>query len=887
MSYGLLPGRKLTLISAPAGFGKTTLAVEWALDTGMPVAWLALDEGDNDPIRFWHYMIAALQSLMPEAGQSMLEALQSPQPPPLASLVVLLINDLSVQGQPFLLVLDDYHLIEVAEVHDSFNYLLDHLPPNAHLALLTRSDPPLHLARRRGRGEICEVRASDLRFTLEEIEQFLTRTMNLSLDRQDIDALEARTEGWVAGLQMAAISLQGRSDSHELVSAFTGDDRYIADYLVEEVLQRQPSYVRAFLLKTSILERICAPLCEALLEPPELENHIPAALLNDLDRSNLFIVPLDNRREWFRYHHLFAQLLRQKLDQEVGPERMRQLYHLASQWHMRNNDPFQAVEYAFASQDYPLAARLILETAPVMFRRAELNTLVRWSEMLPVEVLSNSTRLCMGLGWAANATGHPQQHERLLRLVEEKMGMTVQEFLDLDTNEIGQIPNDRRFVLVEAAVQRMRMAMDQGNTRAILERYSKLQDYLPEDRFVPPSAFNSPMDLRPVLSFAIAIAYDVEGELEQAEALFQETVRVSRQIYNPFLIAVGLGHLGQVQIRLGRLRDAGATFQDALKHMTETGGSTIAFYGISYAGQGMIEYERNRLDEAEWNFGESLRLGKLWSSWEALLPGYIGMAQVKFIHGDDLNAFRMLDEMSESGKNLVPMLAAFSETCRFGFLSRQGRYEQVEKWLQESGYDLNAVPQPQHPDHTLIIARLLVGRNEPDRAARLLDQEMAALDARGFRTDWMHMAALRAIALDACGARDEAVELLDTALRRAAPEGYVRSFLDEGSGIVPLLNILAHTESVSGSYAAKILSEIEGGHPAPQPPLNALIEPLSARELEVLCLLAQGATNAQIASRAYIAVNTVKKHITSIYAKLGVSTRIRALEKARELKLIE
>ena len=580
LNQALQPGVGLVLVSAPAGFGKTTLASEWARGTGLPVAWLALDEGDNDPVRFWHYLVAALQTVEPALGREMASALDAPQSPPVESLLVLLVNDLIAFQKPLLLVLDDVHLVDNRAIHTALNFLLDHMPPDIHLVMLTRADPPVQLPRRRARGGLCEVRAADLRFTGGEAAQFFKQAMPLALADDDVLALEQRTEGWVAGLQMAAVALLSHeSDIHDFVLAFTGDDRYIADYLVEEVLDLQPPEVQRFLLRTALLERFCAPLCAAVMDPSPTSMNSSAALhpaslpnaeiariLDYLDRANLFLVPLDNRREWFRYHHLFAQLLRQRMKQTFDPAEVQALYRRAAEWHLQSEHPVEAIEYALSSGNGDYAASLIEDNTQIMFLRGELATLYHWSEVLPPQLLGRYPKLCVALGWAANATGHPAQQEILLGLVEQSVGMSVARFLELSDAERRRLEPEILGTLVELAVQRARLALDRGDLQAITQKYQAILAYLVPERDQEPYIYNLPSMLRPPMVFMIAMTQQMLGQMESAVTGFMDAAESAQRQNNIHIVALALGQLGQLQLTLGRLRDAEVTFRRVLEN---------------------------------------------------------------------------------------------------------------------------------------------------------------------------------------------------------------------------------------------------------------------------------------------------------------------------------
>ena len=891
LRQGLLPGFQLVLVSAPAGFGKTTLAAEWAYSSGLPAAWLSLDEKDNDPLRFWHYLIAALQTLDPTLGQDMAVALDAPTPPPVESLLVYLVNDLIQSQKPLLLLLDDYHQIENGAIHAGINFLLDHNPPNVHIAVLTRADPPLQLARRRARAELVELRAGDLRFTQAETGEFFQNTMLLALGSQDIIALEQRTEGWVAGLQMAAVAMQAQpADRQTFITAFTGDDRYIADYLVEEVLQHQTPEVQRFLLKTSILERFCAPLCDALDEqtaaalPANGQMESAAAILDYLDRANLFLVPLDNRREWFRFHHLFAQLLRQRAAQMFVAEEMHAFYMRAARWHQRHDDPVAAVEYALASGDLEMAAGLMEQQVGFLFIRSELTIMQQWAERLPTSVLVHHPSLCVALGWAANATSQLDLCERLIRLVETEAGKTVAEFLDMDDVARRALPAVQLGMLVELTVMRSRMELDHGRL-AILEKYAQILPYLVAERDQEPYIYNQPWVLRPPMLFMVAMARELQGQASMAVEGFEEAAELAEKLNNIHIVALALGHLGQIQFALGRLRESEATFRRAVAIASRQGVSLSAFFGISYVGLGSLAYERNDLEAAQQALERGIKMGKLWNSWEVQLPGFV--CQIRLALGrEDLEGARLaLTGLNELARNVPAVVSPLAEAWQAQLWLAEGQIARAAAWARAAAADLPGPASGTIVERALGVARVLLVQNKAAQAVEILAAQSDVAEQAGQCSDWLRLDALRAVALDAAGRRDEALAVLSRMLGLVEGEGYLRTVLDEGQSMARLLSA-ALEKGDNSPLVVRLLAAFPRQTGADEGLPPGLAEMLSPRELEILRLLATDASNTDIASQCYITVNTLKKHTASIYGKLGVSSRLQAVQRARRLKLI-
>ena len=546
---GAREGRTLTLISAPAGFGKTTLISAWLQQSQRRGAWLSLDQSDNDPLRFWRYVIAALQTLQADWGTTALAMLVAPQVPPLETIVTALINDLAALANPFVLVIDDYPVITDLNIHASLDFFLDHLPPQVHVAITTREDPPLSLPRRRARRQVTEVRAADLRFTLSEATDLLNAIMRLGLTSADIAALEQRTEGWAVGLQLAALSLQGRPDQHDFIAAFAGDDRFIADYLLEEVIQRQPPAMQDFLLKTSFLPRLNAALCDAVLDRRDSRS-----VLADLDRANLFIVPLDNRREWFRYHHLFSDLLRQRLSETLESAQLIGLYQAASAWFEQHDLIDEAIGLALQARDYDRAAHLIARHVERFFKQSELQALAEYVGALPPKFVAQHLNLLAMRAWALLASGHGPEAQTALHTIEQVAGVT-----ETDWQRWDDLSDKQRAALMEVTVMRMRFLMDQGNIQRVLELAQQILPRLTDDQQV--WLYNQSLALRPPVRFMVGVSHEMRGELREAEAEYLATVTEGTD--NPHIIALALGHLGSMQVQQGQLRAAAATYQQA------------------------------------------------------------------------------------------------------------------------------------------------------------------------------------------------------------------------------------------------------------------------------------------------------------------------------------
>jgi ATP/maltotriose-dependent transcriptional regulator MalT len=886
LDEGLALTSQLIMVTAPAGFGKTTLLSEWARGTGMPLGWLSLDEGDNDPNRFLRYLVAAMQSIDVRIGKSIQAALYSFQPPTTLVVLTEIINDLLLLEGPSLIVLDDYHQISVAQVHEVVNFLVDHLPPAAHLVIATRSDPPLQLARRRGRGSLCEVRAADLRFTGEEVAIFVNQVMGLSLTGEDIAALESRTEGWAASLQMAALSLQDASDRHAFVAAFSGDNRYIADYLLEEVLQRQPVEFQQFLLHTSILERLCASLCDAVTGRQDSQS-----ILNLLERNNLFIVPLDNQRAWFRYHNLFAGLLRKRLAQIEGDEVICELQERAIEWYAGQKDWLDAINYAFACSDYEIAVKLIERGNQDLYANSELSALVKWAELLPPAYLQKNNRLVLSFGWAAHATGHPDLCRRMVQVVEQNCGLRVDKYVTLEDGK-SELDNMTRSALVEATVMSARLEIDSLNIDRARRLAEMVLPDLDDSREKLPFIHNPPSSLRSPVFYILGLVHKLRGDMPEAENALQSALEEARLQNNIFIISLALGQLGEIQVLQGRLSQARKTYEQALQIAAQQTTPPAAFFGISRVGLGEIAFEQNRMDEAEVDYATGVAQGLLWNSWECLLPGYTGLARLYQARGQISAAHHSLDLLLEQAQDNLAIVKAPAETWRAWLWLLSGALVQVDAWAE----NLDLLEPGENYLHweqqALMVARLRLAQDRPDEAITILKQLQPKTKAGG---RWLRMVEIYLLACQAYARldqMDDSLVALQQALALAEKEQLVRPFLNEGKRFYELLaHLYPKIQDFGGKrFAERILQEIPGITRTDSMSEGAaslqLIEALSERELEVLQLMARGLSNAEIAQRLFLSPNTLKAHAQNIYQKLDVHSRVQAVARGRELGLL-
>jgi LuxR family maltose regulon positive regulatory protein len=872
-------GRKLTLISAPAGFGKTTLMSEWRmmhLGSEYPLAWVSLEEGDNDLMRFLTYLIAALQTIEADIGEVALLSLRSPRPSPVEAVMTSLINEIASIPQDFALVLDDYHVIESQAIHDAVTFLLEHMPPQMHLVIASRTEPPLSLSRLRAGGQTIELRAPDLRFTSEEAAAFLTDAMDLDLSAEDMAALDARTEGWIAGLQLAALSMQRREDIVGFIAAFTGDDRYVLDYLIEEVLHLQPERTRTFLLQTSILERLSGPLCDAIIGDDDGQQ-----MLESLEQANLFLIPLDNRRHWYRYHHLFADMLRHRL-RRTQPERVFELHRRAGEWHENHGLVEDAIGHALAAGDAAWAARLVEQNTATVVMRSEGAKLMRWLEALPEELVRSRPRLSVAYAIAALFGGRLDAVEPLLRDAERTLGGSPETsgVSPTDSESVGWLADVPSCV----AIIRGDLARMRGDAPCAIKLSRQALTHLPED-----STY-----LRSKALWNLGVSTWMKGDLTTAEQAFGKLTageRTTSNAYLRLLAAYGLGRLRAVQ---GRLLEAEKAYRWALRPEMGKGKPQLPVAGWACLGVGELLREWNNLDAATRYLMEGLELGKWVGAAGPLTITYTALARVKQAQGDTSGALDAIERARQSAQDfqvhdpLNPLGAHLARTQL-----AQGDVAAAARWVRERklGVDdeLTYMREVEH----LVLARVLIAQDKPGEALRLLGRLLSAAHAAGRIGTVIEILVLQALLLQAEGATTRAVRILGDALSLAEPEGCVRIFVDEGAPIAALLRRVL-SAGISPKYVGMLLSTLRQNAEDPQRLTEAdipkdaqlMLELLSERELEVLRLIASGLSNGEIAQELYVTPGTAKRHAHNIYRKLEVRSRTQAIARARDLNLI-
>ncbi len=874
----------LVLVCAPAGFGKTALLADWIRSSRRPVAWLSLDVGDNDPVRFWRHVAAALDRARPGIGER-IAPLLGPPPSSFEGLVTALINQLAAQPgeNGIALVLDDYHLIDARPVHASLAFLIEHLPPGLHLVLASRSDPPLPLARLRARGQLAELRTDDLRFTAEEAAALLRESAGADMPGTAVAALVARTEGWAAGLQLAALSLRGRSDIAGFVAAFSGSHRYILDYLTGEVLDGQPEQVRDFLLETSVLERLSGGLCDAVTGRDDGQ-----AMLERVEQAGLFLMPLDEVRGWWRYHRLFADLLRARLQQQ-RPGRVPVLHRAAAAWYEEHGLGDDAVRHALAAGESDWAARLIeRHFDATLYLRSEGATAQRWLAALPAELVQTRTRLLLAQVLLAATLGRAEAMEPPLDAAGRALAGAAPAAAEPFEPSAGKAASMLVNIPALIAVQRSFLAQLRGDAEGTAAFAAQaLAELGGGERLLSSTAQG-----------LLAAAEWLRGRLADAERAFVSSI-AGWQAGQP--ISWGVYQLGQVQRAQGRLDAAAATYQKTLDIAAESGPPPAPPAGPAYVGLAEVAYQRNELDRALRQVTDGIELCRQFFYPAPLGTGLVTLAWIRQAQGDPGGALEAMDEAGRAalGPGVTSLLNPVPAQ-RARLLLAQGDVAAAARWIKEWGLAPGDEPgYPREPEY-LVLARVLLAQDLPAQALMLLERMLAAAAGQGRTGSVIEISALRALALAACGDQDAAVDALAQALALGCPLGYVRVFVDESAPMAALLaRVLAAQKAgraaargVPAGWLAGVLGafggqdDLKAAGRGAAVPVPGLVEQLTPRELEVLVLLAAGLPNPRIAQQLVVTLDTVKKHVSHLLGKLGAANRTEAVTRARQLGLI-
>jgi len=833
--------RKLTLICAPAGYGKTSLAVDWVRHQPAPFAWLSLDEGDNDPARFLGYLISALRRVQNEIGASALAMLAVPGPSPLEGASMALLNELTAARRPVVLVLDDYHTIQAEPIHQMVAFLLERQPDYLHQVILSRADPPLPLHRLRVRRQMLEIRQDDLRFSPGESAAFFNEVMGIKLAQGDIDALAVRTEGWVAGLQLAALSLRSHPDAHIFVQSFTGSNRYILDYLFEEAFRQQPAEVQAFLLKTSLLKRLTAPLCDAVTGGNDGQIQ-----LERLEKTNQFITPLDPERKWYRYHPLFADLLHHLLHLSGDPPEA-ELHRRASQWFWENGIPGEAVQHALAALDWELAGAIIQGSSDALLKRGEGATLLGWLSKLPMEFLNSQPELYLIYAWVVMLAGHFDQAQPIL----EQMEHSTQGPPEL----IGEI----------AAAQAY-LAQTLGDGKRLIEMSHKALALLPEDNLTK----------RGLVALNLGIAYWHLGRLAEAEPVLEEANLAARRTGNTYGEMMARILQGRTLAVRGKLHQAAAT----LEAVAQEAGKVYAL-PLVHIDLGALYYEWNDLEAAARFIAQGLEASQRSANVEFEVAAWMLLAGLRLVQGDLPGSTQALEQARQLERT-NPMPSRLQARIHDLLVRKALWLGDLDTALQMAA---QLVPDSDaHPFYRMLgltPARLLIAQGRRSEAR----VQLAAAAEAALRNDWIYgLMATRVLQAVAAESGEAALQFLGDGLTRGEAEGFIRTFVDAGEPLVPLLQDAAR-RGLEAAYCGRILAAF-GGKSHAASGTAGLIEPLSERELEVLRLVAAGLSNRQIAAQLVISPNTAKSHVHNICGKLEASNRAHAITRARELKLL-
>ncbi|MNO14883.1 HTH-type transcriptional regulator MalT [compost metagenome] len=868
--------RKLTLISASAGFGKTTLVSEWVAGCGRPAAWLSLDEADNDTTRFLTHLVAAIQTVAVNIGDDLMSALKSPQPPSIEVFLTVLLNEISALPYPFVLVLDDYHSIDAEAVDTALGFLLEHLPTQMHLVIATRENPQLSLGRLRARGHLTELRDADLRFTPGEASVFLREVMGLSLTAGDVMALDTRTEGWIAGLQLAALSMQGREDISAFIQSFTGDNRYIVDYLAEEVLQRQPEEVRSFLLQTSILDRLYGPLCDAVTGQEKGNMR-----LESLERGNFFIVPLDDKRHWYRYHHLFAEVLSAHLRAE-HPGLAATLHRRASTWYGQNGSTAEAIRHSLAAGDLIRVAELIELAWPDMRRQKENAAVLNWLQQLPDALIHDRPVLCVVYAWALLAGGELVaaldrlgDAERWLEVPVEgnEQPERLTEMIVVNEEEFRRLP-------CSIAVYRAAHAQALGDLPNTVKYARQVLGLVTEDDHLPRGAATA----------LLGLASWTSGDLETAHRTFADGIASVQLAGNISDATGGVIALAAIRITQGRLRQAMRTYEQGLQLASEQGDHVLRETADIYVGMSELSREHNDLPAASQyllrskEHNENIRFPQNRYRWCA------AMARIREAEGELEDALALLNEAERIFKkdffpNVRPIAALKTRVwVKLGWL------DEAFDWVREQNLsakdDLSYLREFEH----ITLARVLLARYKNERAdcwlievMELLERLLQAAEEGKRQGSVIEILVVQALAHHTAGNSPAALVPLERVLKLAEPEGYVRIFVDEGPPMAALLEA-AVKQGIAPNYVRYLLSAFNEAKER-TPVKDMVIEQLSERELDVLRLLKSELSGPDIARELKVSLNTLRTHTKNIYDKLEVNNRRAAVRRAEELHL--
>jgi LuxR family maltose regulon positive regulatory protein len=857
LNEGLRSGHKLTLVSAPAGFGKTTLVANWVCNSAREVAWLSLDESDNDPVQFFTYLIAALQQSDGNIGRTIQPLLRSTgvtqtstQPSP-SGLITPLINDIVAAGLPITLVLDDYHFISSPAIHKALGFLLKHQPQVLHVVISTREDLPhtLPLPRMRARGLVTEVRERDLRFNTEEIAAFLNQSLDTNLSAQSVKALETRTEGWVAGLQLAALALQeGQEDADTFITAFTGDDHHIISYLVAEVLHQQPAAVRSFLRQTAVLEQLTAPLCDALTEGTDSRQ-----MLDRLDGANL-LIPLDNQREWYRYHRLFVETLRTTL----RPDEKKALHQKAMHWYETQGSTEQAVEHALAAEDFDDAERLIKQVAEEIMQGGNILKVHHWLETLPDKRVRADGILAFYKGWTSAMTGE-------LTVAQDYVDLAETSFLQTETTDA-----DWGKLLVFRSLIAVLVARDYQRG---IETATKALQMLGPNR----------SNWRVVALWTMAESLERTQNITQTIDVLRQAQQAGMALGEHIFAVVIEGALAKALNDHGRRHQAVQVCQEAIDRFTDGGKRTSLLVGHLFTWMGILAHEANQLEQAHEYHKKAIALNEQVGLEYDLTSSRGLAAPTLYALGEVDAALKALQDMYQNVLRIGYSDPNWFLAQEAHIQLRQGNLPFALRWVERTGLSPDNEPEALDIKSYLVYGHVLLAQNKLADAQRWLERLAKFTEENGLERWLISVRIQQALVAERTEKRPAARDYIEQAVKTAAREDYLRAFLDEDTQVLALLHTV---RPAAPTFIDQILNHARKAGMAQVTPHPSLIEPLSERETEVLNLIAAGLTNREIAERLFIAIGTVKRHTNTIYGKLDVHSRTQAVAQAQELGIL-
>ena len=866
-----VPEYRFTLISAPAGYGKTSLLADWLDQNQLPAAWLTLDEGDNDIVYFMKYLAASLQKINQNIGRAAVSMLASPHAPDYRTILTSLINDILAEKNDFVLILDDYHVICVPAVHGLVLFLLEHLPPHMHIILAARSDPPFPLARMRSLRQLNEIRAADLGFTPEETDVFFNEKLKLGLSTENSIVLRTLTEGWITGLQLAALSLKDQSDHNKFVHSFRGSNRYIADYLIEEVLSRQPVEVQSFLLKTSILDVLTGSLCDAVAQMEDSHS-----MLDKLEKADLFIFPLDNQRLWFRYHRLFADLLRQRLQQAV-PEESKELYRRAGEWFAANDMKKEAVGNFLKAEEFDRAAALIIEIAESKWERSQQSLILEWLESLPRKKILDDPLLSILFARELFINDRGEEAEKMLENAQALL-VSPEKKIPKHTAERFQ---------GKMAVIRSVISSYKGDIPRIISYSRQALQLLGRDDLM----------WRCIAAFSLGIAHgwSGEGDMAKAREAFKEAVRLSKSSGDLYFSLMAESSLAAVELYQGRVGDGKNIYENLLKRIAESELSDTPIAGSILVAVGSLMFLENKTKDGLKKIKEGLEQTEKGKDPILTASTRLSLTRVLLFLGelDRVKETISLIEDSLTEFNIPPWMKHETEALKGLLLLRQGNMEKLEAWIKNLGLDLSMKCTKRTESESIVFVRYLLAVGRYEEADHLLDKILVSAQNGSRGLTMIEIFNLKAQALYQLGETKNALRSLRNALILAQTDSIFILFMYDGKVMLPLLELMLEEEKkgtkdfekaerISLSFLKQVIAAVRSG---PFSVKERREDVLSERELEVLALIAAGMSNQEISDKLFISLNTVRTHTKNINIKLNVHNRTQAVKRARELGL--